>query len=343
MKFTIGRKLQEEKTLMKEVNTSDIIIKMDYFSMRYSEAPIKGDSFFLHCHEDYELFFFYEGNADYMVEGNQYHLTPNSVLLLSHHVFHGVRVNHVDIPYKRIVINIDPAFVSVDRRFSLFSMFPSDTHLDLLSTRIASDYTSTLPFNYFHNVSNDVKVQASKKAARTKPNREVYYEHTDLFNINFHLQSIIQCCENKHPISSELIVIYVEALLAQLTLMCQSLSPIPHDNSVSERLSDIIQYLNGHLDEAINLESLEKRFFINRHYLNRIFREATGTTVMNYLQFKRIILARELLLAGASAQEVSLKVGFLEYSTFYRAFKKEFNLSPRDYKEFYTKNQSLES
>jgi AraC-like DNA-binding protein len=56
----------------------------------------------------------------------------------------------------------------------------------------------------------------------------------------------------------------------------------------------------------------------------RIFhhiRQTTGTTVNHYIRIKRLGLARQEILLGASAQKAAYRMGFNDYSNFYRAYK----------------------
>lgn len=273
-------------------------LKIKGLELSYCYPHVSDDTFHLHCHDNYEIYFFLEGDADYMVEGNQYHLTPGGTLLLAPHVFHGVKLNS-NAPYKRFVMNISPSFISMERRHLLFSIFPE-----------AENY------------------------AINKPYKEVYYEHTDSFKINSFFEMIATCYQQSSDKNS-LLPVYVEALLSQLTLMCEKLSPIAFHDTLSKQLSDVITYLNEHLSEQITLDFLEGRFNINKHYLNRVFRKATSTTVMDYLRYKRIIYSKQLLEKGKSAEEAAFASGFSDYTTFYRAYCKVMEHSPRaDQKRF---------
>ncbi len=92
------------------------------FSFRISRHAT--EKYFLHCHNFYEVYLFLEGDADYLVEGKKYRPTPGSLLLLSPHCFHGVRVN-TDSPYRRYSIHFHPSVLSAERRPFLLSSFPS--------------------------------------------------------------------------------------------------------------------------------------------------------------------------------------------------------------------------
>ena len=62
-----------------------------------------------------------------------------------------------------------------------------------------------------------------------------------------------------------------------------------------------------------------------------LFKEETGYTLYNYILKKRVMKASDLLKSGMLAGEVCAQCGFGDYSSFVRAFKKEFQLSPKQY------------
>lgn len=99
-------------------------IDTENISFGYNCTEYASPEYDLHCHNFYEVYLFLEGNVDYLVEGQQYKPTPNSMLLLSPHVFHGVRIND-STPYRRFSIHFHPDILSSDRRSLLLSAFPS--------------------------------------------------------------------------------------------------------------------------------------------------------------------------------------------------------------------------
>lgn len=102
-------------------------IDNERFSCGYNETEYVTGEYELHCHNYYEIYYFLEGDVDYLVEGQQYRPSPNSILLLSPHVFHGVRINS-SIPYRRFPIHFHADVLSVERRSLLLSAFPSQNH-----------------------------------------------------------------------------------------------------------------------------------------------------------------------------------------------------------------------
>lgn len=100
-----------------------------------------------------------------------------------------------------------------------------------------------------------------------------------------------------------------------------------------EKIQQVLHYLNQHLTENITIDALAERFFISKYYLMRRFKSATGYTIHNYLTEKRLFLAQEQIARGTGLNRVCEYCGFADYSTFSRAYKKRFGLSPSLHQE----------
>lgn len=103
-----------------------------------------------------------------------------------------------------------------------------------------------------------------------------------------------------------------------------------HQEVSSQLPSQIIAYVNKHLFDLTGLEQLEKDLFLSRTHINRIFRSVTGSSLWNYVQIKRLFAAREMLQSGVAPTAAAAKCGYQDYSSFFRAYKKQFGHSPKD-------------
>lgn len=111
---------------------------------------------------------------------------------------------------------------------------------------------------------------------------------------------------------------YFGAIVTQILLLLGK-AELPKEREAEASLaSQVITYLNEHLDEDFSLDRLAKRFFVSKFYLCRAFRQSTGTTVLSYLNTKRVVLARQFISRGETATSAALRVGFRDYSSFYR-------------------------
>ena len=95
----------------------------------------------------------------------------------------------------------------------------------------------------------------------------------------------------------------------------------------------VIDYLNRHFKEDINISQIALRFNVDRSYLSHLFKENTGVSLWNYVIYRRINLFNNLVKEGHSIEETSRQVGFGNYSNFFRLYKKNMNMTPKEFKK----------
>ena len=130
-------------------------------------------------------------------------------------------------------------------------------------------------------------------------------------------------------------VVFLEFMIqlnrAALTNRVKYLPPITGDR----RILDIMDYISGRLTEDITVEDIADACYVSRYHLMHLFKEETGYTLFAYITEKRLALARDLLKTGMSVTEVCFGCGFKNYSTFSRAYKKHFRISPSEARKEY--------
>lgn len=92
----------------------------------------------------------------------------------------------------------------------------------------------------------------------------------------------------------------------------------------------ILAYVNKHIYEALSVPALAKHFFISESHFNRIFHRATGTSPWDYITRKRLTAAKEIIHSGSTAQRAAEYCGFNDYSSFYRAYTKQYGCAPTE-------------
>lgn len=108
------------------------------------------------------------------------------------------------------------------------------------------------------------------------------------------------------------------------------------------RVAPILDYIRAHLAEPLKLDQIAGEFFISKHYLCRIFKSATGFSVMEYIIYSRVLMARQLLQQGVSVQQAGELSGFSDNSHFIRTFGHLTGTSPGRYaKEYQHSDQVL--
>lgn len=100
----------------------------------------------------------------------------------------------------------------------------------------------------------------------------------------------------------------------------------------SENLSGLsvnaIDYIDEHFAEQIVLEMLAQKFFCSVSSLCHTFKKDFGISIKKYILQKRLNAAKMAIRRGEKIEEASIKCGFVNYSTFYRDYKKYFGESP---------------
>ncbi len=118
-------------------------------------------------------------------------------------------------------------------------------------------------------------------------------------------------------------------LLLLLTEIAALFPKISGEEKAPATLSaQLVAHINRHLFEELSVESLSRHFARSSSQLGRLFKEATGTSMWDYINTKRMLAARAMLERGDSAAAVSERCGYADYSAFFRAYKKRFGQAP---------------
>ncbi|MGI6264488.1 MAG: AraC family transcriptional regulator [Acutalibacteraceae bacterium] len=89
-----------------------------------------------------------------------------------------------------------------------------------------------------------------------------------------------------------------------------------------------LEYIHAHLFEPLTMEAITRHAFISSSQLSKVFREQMGTSVYGYILIKRLAAARFQIHAGVPARQAAEECGFPTYSSFYKAYLKQYGESP---------------
>lgn len=259
-------------------------------------------SFQYHYHDFNKILLFLSGNVSYHIEGKHYSLLPQDIVLLQAGQIHKPVITG-NTPYDRIILYVSTDFLN-------------------------SYKTDSYDLNYCF--------QKSQK------------EHSNVFRSNTasmtELMSVIHRLDYAKENPGYAASLYEHVLLLDFLIQLNRMFLSNESNSIrenpasSQTVIDIIQYIQEHLTSDLSIESIASCFFLNRYYLMHLFKQETGYTIGNFITQKRLLNAGTLLLNGYNSTDACFQSGFKNYSTFSRAFKKEFEVSPKQYKNKWNRN-----
>ncbi len=259
-----------------------------YHSIDQTTSP---DRFVLHAHRNCELYYFISGEGYYTVEGNDYELSPGCLLAMRSGEVHTPHIRP-DKPYERICINFP---------LSAFPLISTELG-DLFLNRPLGKNNRLVPGEESARFISDCMARICRESPEDRRYTQVYSNLLPLLLELYHVQKRTEF-EDKPCL-------------------------IPSAQGSSEIVARIIEYINANLTTIRNLDDLGQEFFFSKSYLNRIFKESTGSSVWDYIVLKRLLLSRTLLQEGKQANIVASECGFCDYSSFYRQFKQRFGISP---------------
>ncbi|MCX7711283.1 MAG: AraC family transcriptional regulator [Clostridia bacterium] len=255
----------------------------------------KNTEFEYHYHDFSKIIVFISGRVTYLIEGKAYKLKPWDILLVSSKEIHRPIIDST-VPYERVVIWVNPTFLE---RHST-----EDCNLSACFTLAADNNCNVLRL--------DPEILRGLRAV---------------------LSQLEEACKGsefgsrilKNSLFMQLIVSINRRVLEAKT------DKVMKDIEYDERINKILEYVNQNLSEELSIDAIAAKHYLSKYYLMHKFKQQTGYSIHNYILQKRLIEANFQIKKGKPASEVCAACGFNDYSSFVRAFKKMFGLSPRNY------------
>lgn len=158
------------------------------------------------------------------------------------------------------------------------------------------------------------------------------YAHDDEFQNLFSSETIVRALNEIHDafLSDEsdlLIICKINELLARI-IKERALRQAPGDYA-----QKIIAYINRNFRQPISVEQLAEIVGITPNHLSKVFKDACGVTVIEYLSLTRINYAKKLLTQTfENIIDVAMDSGYNNTANFNKAFKKYTAMTPKQYR-----------
>lgn len=144
------------------------------------------------------------------------------------------------------------------------------------------------------------------------------------------LPEIEQTLQNEHfgdPVLRNALFTQFMIYINRIFLRTSS-SPDKKTYSSDTQVEQLLKYINRNLSENLSIDQLANRFFFSKYHMMRKFKNETGYTIHNYITSKRLLMARSLISQGMPIMKAAQASGFHDYTTFVRAYKKQFGKAP---------------
>ena len=246
----------------------------------------------VHHHDFYEVYYLIGGRVEYWVDGRIISMEPGDLLLINPMELHRPIVEHGTV-YERFVLWINKEFLE--------SISAKD--------RLDRCFDTSRP-NHAHLLRPSQSERAVLMTRFAELVRESYSRDygSQLSAYGLFLQFMVQ-----------------------LNRLAVHADRQEESQKLSTLVENVLEYIGEHLAEPMTLEQLATAFYISKYHLSHAFSREVGVSVYRYIMLRRLLYARQLLSAGESAKQVCRSCGFSDYTSFYRAFKSEYGISPREF------------
>lgn len=281
------------KKLRTEFNSRQYMINKNFELYYYSDTDIKNVQ--IHSHNYYELYFFIKGNVLIDISGNTLPLKSGDVVIIPPKTKHRLTVQSQTMPYQRFILWISEEFYN-----QLLTISPDFGYL-------------------FHKPEHT----------------QNYIYHFDVISFNTIQMKIIELLEEMHSFrfgNDALISSCINSLIMTISRMIYESENQVITKENPSLYQNILKYIETHIKEDISLDSIANSFYVSKYHIAHTFKNQMGLSIHQYALKKRLSLCKAAIASGSNISTSFLECGFRDYSSFYRAFKKEFGISPKEFK-----------
>ncbi len=248
-----------------------------------------------HFHNHYEFYFFLDGDTNYNVGNEKFHLKKGDFLIIKPGLLHFPEVK----------------FTDENKTYERFVIWASDTYINELSIKddgILKVFSKITKKGLCHfrpdtrnktiilNILEDMTSEMDEKSVGYK------FAIESLF-----MQLIIRLCR---------------VISTRNTFRQETVSP--------DLYSSIIRYIHSHIKDTLSIDDLSSQFYVSRSYISKVVKEHLNTPVHKYIVKVKVENVLSQVRQGSPLTATAEEYGFDNYSTFYRECKKIYGKSPKD-------------
>ena len=257
-----------------------------------------------HWHNALEIIMPVENHYDVDASGQSYHLLPSEILIIPSGEMHALYAPETG---KRFIFQFDVSGISQMKGYTgIQSLMTSCLHITKIS---------------FPQIYGDIYQMLIQI-------RNEYFSSNEFREL---------------AIYSHLINLFVS--IGRNHINDMDLFPNTKSHKQKEYLqkfNDVLDYIDSHYTEELTLDDIADFSGFSKYHFTRLFKQYTDSTFYDYLSFRRIKSAEELLAKPElSITEIALQSGFSSISTFNRIFKQKKGCTPSEYRSLYSWNRHI--
>ncbi len=250
-----------------------------------------------HCHDYYEIYFHLHGGQYMGLDNRLYLLKPNHLFILPPFTMHGLSCTEEMKDYERAYLNISPEVLKTlgCGQIELDRFFQAQAAKGLNTYQLSEENGQRL-MNWIRLLKEN---EAGPANAVSR-----FQDYSLMINV--------------------------------MNLICQtmgSMEAVEGTELSNGIIQNVLTFINNSYTQPIRISDLAKRFGISESYLSHEFSRFTRRSVYEYILYRRIILARQLIMKDLSLNMVAYQCGFNDYSNFLRSFTKMVGISPSQYRK----------
>lgn len=249
----------------------------------------------LHSHTYYEIIFVKSGNLQYLLGTKRYRLKRGDIVIIEPGTSHQpLFLEKLIEPYDRYVLWLSNDFSKMAKTYLTDLKKPKELTPILRTSALPNDATARFEKLFRNGVNESLNAsQGWQSAVVTNTLNLIVLMYRTFYNL-------------KVPLA------------------------VPEKQ---ELMDEIVAYVEANLSSPISIKSTAHHFLVSESTISQLFSKRLGVSYYRFVNQRRLIAAKQLILNGEQLIDVANKVGFNDYSSFYKAFKGQFGISPTEYKK----------
>ena len=250
----------------------------------------------LHCHDFYEFYIHLQGARHYCIDNNVYPIAADHLMVIPPFRMHGLIGEQVLQQYARCFLYISPSMLKScgGGQIDLEALISQNTQSGAFHFRMTPEEAQQC-----HQLLTDLQQTQDATAPIAR-----FSNYSKL-------------------------VQFLQIICQVMSRSSETLTPIV----VNEAMQEVLAYINKHYTSTVKLETLARQFGVSVSFLSHEFVKYTGRSVYDYVLYRRVLQAKELISTSMPLNEVAYQCGFNDYSSFLRAFTKMAGMSPSAYRK----------